>query len=365
MTTHDRLNLITRNLEEVLTEDELREYLESGKTLRTYIGYEISGKVHLGQGLATLQKMKDLHDAGVEIIIFLADWHTWLNKKLDGTLETARRLAKEYFQEAMKAGYLCVGGNPDDLKFVLGSELYDQSYWPLVVKTSKATTISRMLRSTSIMGKEAGMSSDAATLIYPAMQIADIFKMGINIAFAGTDQRNVHVVVREVAGELSYDKPVVLHTHLILGLLKPDVWPLPQENREEYFTALKMSKSKPDSAVFIHDNEEEIRRKINNAFAPEGEIEFNPVLDWTKHLVFYQPDSSLTVNRPPKWGGSKTYSNYDDLERDYLDKTLHPQDLKASVAEWLIVKLEPARSYFKDPKRQAALENIEALTAKK
>ncbi|MDO8429183.1 MAG: tyrosine--tRNA ligase, partial [Candidatus Daviesbacteria bacterium] len=201
MTSDERLNLITRNLEEVLTVEELKAYLESNKPLRTYIGYEISGKIHLGQGLATLQKMKDLNDAGVEIIIFLADWHTWLNKKLDGTLETATKLAKEYFQEAIKAGYLCVGGNPDDLKFILGSELYDQSYWPLMVKVSKATTISRMLRSTAIMGKEVGNSSDAATLIYPAMQTADIFKMGINIAFAGTDQRNVHVVAREVAKE--------------------------------------------------------------------------------------------------------------------------------------------------------------------
>ncbi|MDO8429138.1 MAG: tyrosine--tRNA ligase, partial [Candidatus Daviesbacteria bacterium] len=165
--------------------------------------------------------------------------------------------------------------------------------------------------------------------------------------------------------ELGYDKPIVLHTHLILGLLKPDVWPLPKENREEYITTLKMSKSKPDSAVFIHDSEEEIRRKINNAFAPEGEIEFNPILDWTKHLIFYKPGTGLTVERPNKWGGSKTYTSYDNLEQDYLSKSLHPQDLKTAVADWLVAKLEPARKYFEDPKRQAALESIERLTQKK
>ena len=49
---------------------------------------------------------------------------------------------------------------------------------------------------------------------------------------------------------------------------------------------MKMSKSKPDGAVFIHDSVDEIRRKIKKAFCPEGEIEFNPIIDWVEYLVF-------------------------------------------------------------------------------
>ncbi len=33
--------------------------------------------------------------------------------------------------------------------------------------------------------------------------------------------------------------------------------------------------------------------------------------------------------------------------------------------DWLIEKLEPARKYFEDPQRKAALEEIESLTTKK
>ncbi|MCL4365801.1 tyrosine--tRNA ligase [Patescibacteria group bacterium] len=363
MTNEEKFDLITRNLEEVLTSEELKSLLESGTPLRHYIGFEISGKVHLGQGIVSLQKVKDLHDAGAETIIYLADWHTWINKKLDGTLETATRLAREYFQEAIKAGYVCIGGNPDDLKFILGSELYDQTYWPKVIGVSKTTTISRMMRSTDITGRMAGESSDAAILIYPAMQAADIFQMGINIAHAGTDQRNVHVVARDSAKDLGQKKPIAIHHHLIQGLLKPDVWPLPKENRDEAVTAMKMSKSKPDSAVFITDLPEEIKRKVGNAFCPEGEIEYNPILDWTKHLIFYNP-SSLEIQRPEKWGGNLTYTSYETLEKDFAEKKLHPQDLKNAVAEWLVKKLEPARKYFEDPSKKAALEEIERLTLK-
>lgn len=367
MTTDEKLKLITRNLEEVLTEEELKQLIESGTPLKHYIGFEISGRVHLGTGLVCMQKIKDFHDAGAEVSILLADWHTWLNSKLDGTLETANTMARSYFEEGLKAGYLCLGGNPDDINFVLGSELYLQDpnlYWSTVIKVSKVTTISRMIRSTDIMGRQAGESSSAAVLIYPAMQAADLFIMQRNLIHAGTDQRNVHIVARDCSKEIGYPKPVALHHHLLQGLLKPDVWPIPEGNREETILAMKMSKSKPDSAVFIHDNPEEIKRKVMGAFAPEGEVKYNPILDWVKTLILASQGESLQIKRDQKWGGDLTYTSYETLEKDYQEKKLHPQDLKAAVSDWLIKKLEPARIYFEDPKRQAALAEMEKLTTK-
>lgn len=368
MNNDQKFDLITRGLDEVLTMDELKELLASDKQLRHYIGFEISGKVHLGTGLMSMLVIKNLQQAGITTTVLLADWHTWLNKKLDGKLETARRMARSYFEEGLKAAALAIGADPEKIEFVLGSELYERlgnNYWATVVNVSKATTLSRMMRSTTIMGRKEGEISDAAMLIYPAMQSADIFTMDLNLTHSGTDQRNVHVVARDVASELGFQKPVALHHHLLQGLLKPPIWPIPEENREETVMAMKMSKSKPDSAVFIHDSPEEIRRKVNNAFAPEGEIKYNPILDWSKYLVFAEDDSKLEIKRPEKFGGDITYTSYEDLEKDYADKKLHPMDLKAAVAEWLIVKLEPARKYFEDPKRKAALEEIQQLTQKK
>lgn len=366
MTNDERFSLITRNLEEVLTKEELNKLLTSNTPLRHYIGFEISGKVHLGTGLACMLKIRDLQKAGVHTTVLLADWHTWLNNKLDGTLETANKLSRSYFAEGLKAAALCVGADLHKIDFVLGSELINEqgNYWVSVIKVSKATTLSRMIRATTIMGRKSADISDAAMLIYPAMQSADIFEMDITIAHAGTDQRNVHVVARNVAGELGKQKPVAIHHHLLQGLLKPPVWPIPEGNREEYVVAMKMSKSKPDSAVFIHDSPEEIKRKVNNAFCPEGEVKFNPILDWVKWLIFYEPDTVFNISRDLKHGKNLTSSSYASLEKDFADKKLHPQDLKLAVAEWLIEKLAPARKYFEDPKRKAALAEIERLTVK-
>ncbi len=364
MTTEEKFNLITRNLEETLTGEELKALIESGTPLKHYIGFEISGKGHVGW-VYTFQKIKDLQDAGVEINILLADWHTWLNKKLDGTLETAKRMAREYFEEALKACALCAGADPDKINFVLGSELYDKlgsSYWAMVVKVAKATTLSRIIRSTTIMGRKETEISDSAMLIYPAMQSADIFALGVNIAHAGTDQRNVHVVAREAATSLGEKKPIAIHHHLLQGLTQP-VFTTDETGKKVLdLEAAKMSKSKPDSAIYIHDQPEEIRRKVGNAFCPEGEVEFNPILDWVKHLVLASQGETLEVQRDSKYGGDLTYTSYEDLEKDYADKKLHPQDLKNAVAEWLIKKLEPARKYFEDPKRKKALEEMERLT---
>lgn len=367
MTTEEKFNLITRRLEETLTEEELKNLIESGKTLRHYIGLEISGKAHVGW-VFMMKKIKDLQDAGVEVQILLADWHTWLNKKLDGTLLTAKRLARDYFEEALRAAAISAGADPNKIKFVLGSELYDglgTDYWASVIEVMKATTLARMIRSTTIMGRKESEVSDTAMLVYPAMQSADIFALKVNLAHAGTDQRNVHIVAREAAHALVEEKPIAIHHHLLQGLLQPVLTEDPETGKQIMdMEAAKMSKSKPNSAVFIHDDKETIKKKINAAYAPEGVVEFNPILDWVKYLVFYTGKESFIVKRYPKWGGDLIYKSYQDLEKDYASKTLHPMDLKAAVVEWLIKTLEPARKYFEDPKRKEALEEIQRLTSR-
>ena len=100
---------------------------------------------------------------------------------------------------------------------------------------------------------------------------------------------------------------------------------------------------------------------MNKAFCPEKEIEFNPVLDWCKSLIFSDKKSKLGIKRLEKFGGNKTYKNYETLERDFVEGRLHPADLKGSVAEKLISILEPVRKHFEQPKIRKMKEDIEKL----
>lgn len=373
MDIETKFNLIKRNTEEVMTEEDLKILLESGMKLKHYIGFEISGKIHLGTGLMCMSKVKDFMDAGIDVFIFLADWHSWINDKLGGDRETIKKVAGGYFKEGLKASLKCVGGDPDKLKFVLGSDLYhnNDDYWATVIEISKHTTLARIRRSITIMGRKEGEAVDFAKLIYPPMQVADIFIQGIHLPHAGLDQRKAQVIARDVALKLKIKpllddqgnkiKPVAIHHHLILGLGKPPMWPISKDRLQEVWSALKMSKSKPDTCIFVHDSPEEIRRKIKNAFCPEGETEFNPVLDWTKYLIFRDKKSELFVERPQKFGGNITYYSYEDVEKVFVEKKLHPLDLKNAVAEKLIKILEPARKHFEKPRVKKMWEELEEM----
>jgi tyrosyl-tRNA synthetase len=369
-----RAALIERNLAELLTREELARLLATGQRLKHYIGYEISGRVHLGGGLVAMAKVRDFQEAGVDCSVLLADWHTWINDKLGGDRDRIRRLAFSYYGEAMKASLLCVGGDPAALRLILASDVYAdpaRDYWATVIEVAKHTSVARMQRSITILGRKEGEQHNFAKLIYPAMQAADIFALGVHIAQAGMDQRKAHVVARDVATKMRINtlrdasgtaiKPLAAHFPLLTGLLKPDRWPVPPEDRAEALAAMKMSKSKPRSAVFVHDTPDEIRAKLRGAFCPPGEVELNPVMDWIEKLCFGLGDTELRVERRPENGGPVTFSSIQEVREAYASGALHPMDAKAALADRLIDRLEPARKHFANPDRAAALSEMEAL----
>ena len=346
-------------------EEELRDLIESGTGLNHYIGFEISGLVHLGTGLISMGKVADFLKAGVKCQIFLADFHTYLNNKLGGKWEDIRWASENYFKQALVASLMCFGVDVEAeqkkgiLKFVSGRELYSNNivHWETFMEVGKHVTLSRNLRSVSIMGKKQGMDVDMATLFYPPLQVADIFTMKVNLAHAGMDQRKAHVVARQVGKKMDKWTPVAIHHKLIAGLTGPEK----DGNDEE---SLKMSKSKPNSAIFVHDSPDEVRDKIKKAYGPPKQIEFNPLLNWVETLVFWgeeEIDTGFEIKRPEKFGGNVTYKRMDEIVADYASGDLFPLDLKNSLAEWLIEKLTPARAYFEKEEHKQALVKMKKL----
>jgi tyrosyl-tRNA synthetase len=122
----------------------------------------------------------------------------------------------------------------------------------------------------------------------------------------------------------------------------------------------KMSKSKPDSAIFVHDSEEEITRKIKKAYCPEKVIEGNPVIEYAEYLVLR--DKPLKVERPQKFGSDVEFANSDELKKTYSEGKLHPMDLKASVTREISAMLKPSRDYFAKNKEYLDQLRIDEIT---
>lgn len=315
--------------------------------------------MHLGTGLVCGYKILDMVEAGFDFIILLADWHAWINNKFGGDLETIRYCG-EYFREAFSA----MGLTPDKVKYVKATDLVKkEGYWESVIKIAKKTTATRTLRCLPIMGRDLKSTDvETAYLFYPCMQAADIFMLDVDCAYAGIDQRKVHMLARDVSEKLKFKKPICIHTHLLAGLNKPTIDRETQYDEDEILNlkiGSKMSKSKPEGTIYIHDSPQDIKSKLTNAYCPPKQVTENPVLEIAKYILFARNNNVLHIERKQKYGGPLTFSSYAELEKAYSEGALHPLDLKNGVAEALIKILEPVRSYFKG--KEKMIEKISQL----
>ncbi|MEM3761413.1 MAG: tyrosine--tRNA ligase [Archaeoglobaceae archaeon] len=316
MDLEEKIALISRNAEEIVTVEELKKLLEAKEKPRAYVGYEPSGEIHLGH-LITVNKLKDLQKAGFEIVVLLADIHAYLNEK--GTFEEIRELAERNMRT-----FIAFGLKKENTKFVLGSDYQLKKDYVLdVLRLARITTLNRAKRSMDEVSrrKEDPMVSQ---MIYPLMQALDIAYLNVDVAVGGIDQRKIHMLARENLPALGYKAPVCIHTPIIAGL-----------------DGEKMSKSK-GNYISLRDSEEEVERKIMKAYCPQGIVEGNPIIDLVKHYVF-PAFEKLKVERDAKFGGDIEYTSFESLVEDFKAKRLHPMDLKKSVSRYLNELLSDAR----------------------
>ena len=312
----DTYELAIRNTVEVVTEDDLRALLTQPHK-KVYAGYEPSGEIHLGH-LVTVNKLVDLQNAGFEIIVLLADLHAFLNRK--GTMEKVGELA-EYNQRCFE------GLGLKNVKYVLGSDLQlNRDYELLVLQLSQQITLNRATRSMDEVGRQMDHPT-VSQMVYPLMQMADIAMLGVDAAVGGIDQRKIHMLAREHLINFGYKPPVCIHTPILNGL-----------------DGKKMSSSQ-GNYISIADTAEDILKKCQKAFCPP-EIAENPILQIFQHHIFpHLPE--ITIKRPEKFGGNRSFTTYHDLEASYGRGEVHPLDLKKSCGECLVEIFEPVREYIK------------------
>lgn len=222
-----------------------------------------------------------------------------------------------------------------------------------VIDIARKSTTNRIQKCCTIMGKKEGFSLSMGQMLYPCMQCADIFHMELDICQLGKDQRKVNMLARDYHKKLkdvTEDDvaPVILSSVMIPGLKKGQY---------------KMSKSDPDSAIFMEDTAEDVTRKIMGAYCLEGELENNPVIDYTKYFIM-DYFGKIKIERPAEFGGDKEYTNMEDLKNDFKEKALHPQDLKKAVAVAMNRILQPVRDHFtNDPYARSLLKTIKKYQA--
>ncbi|SRR5579864_212559 len=301
--------------------------------------------MHIGQGLVCGNKIQDMIDAGFHFTIFLADYHSMINNKYGGDMDKIRATG-DYFQHCFTA----LGIPRERVEYVWASDLAGKKeYWERVLRVGRTVSTQRVLRAIPIMGRDMrSKETEAAAIFYPCMQAADIFEMGLDVACAGIDQRKAHILARESGEKLGWGKPVSLHTPILMGLHGvPDalVGSFDEDPKLNQVIAAKMSKSKPEDNILIHDEPDVIERKIQKAFCPAGVVEGNPILEYFRILVF-RDGERVELKRDPRFGGDVQFENYGQLEKSFSSGEIHPKDLKTNIARILSERLSPVREYF-------------------
>ncbi|AJF62380.1 MAG: Tyrosyl-tRNA synthetase [archaeon GW2011_AR20] len=317
-----RFELIKRNSQEILTENELKGALQKKKQLSAYYGTAPTGLYHMGY-LVPLSKLFDFDKAGIKNKVLIANIHAALDdlktpwEKID--------FVGNYYQKCIELSF------PWDKKprFVRGSSFQLTKEYQLdVLKLSALSTVARTTRAASEVTRM--KNPKVSELIYPIMQALDEEYLDVDIQLGGQDQRHILAYAREYLPLIKYEPRIEIMTPLIVSLRGPGV---------------KMSASIPESRILVHDPKEVIEKNINNAYCPAGIVQDNPILQLAKFIVFSVKDK-FKIERDKKFGGNIVFNNYNNLEKEFVDKKIHPSDLKNNLSKELTNIFSKVRNYF-------------------
>ncbi|KAM8975951.1 tyrosine--tRNA ligase, cytoplasmic [Pelodytes ibericus] len=322
-----KAELITRNLQEVLGEEKLKEIVKE-RALRVYWGTATTGKPHVAY-FVPMSKIADFLKAGCEVTILFADLHAYLdNMKAPWDL---LELRTRYYEHVIQAMLESIGVPLERLRFIRGTEYQLSKEYTLdVYRLSSVVTQHDAKKAGAEVVKQVEHPL-LSGLLYPGLQALDEEYLKVDAQFGGVDQRKIFTFAEKYLPALGYAKRIHLMNPMVPGL-----------------TGGKMSSSEEESKIDLLDSPSDVKKKLKKAFCEPGNVENNGVLSFVRHVLF-PLKSEFVILRDEKFGGNKTYTDFETLEKDFAEELVHPGDLKASLEKALNKLLDPIREKFSKP----------------
>ncbi|MGY5861945.1 MAG: tyrosine--tRNA ligase [Candidatus Thorarchaeota archaeon] len=323
------------NTEEVVTKEELKHVLETKSGFNFYYGTAPTGPFHYAY-LIPLNKVAQLTELGGKGTILLADYHAHLDSQK--TSFELMDLRSKYYEECMRG---ILGSASKKLKFVRGSTYqHERKYVEDLYRIAARVTTTRAKRAASEVVRMRG-DAKVSELLYPLLQILDVKYLQADITVSGIDQRNIYMLGREHLENFGHQKGAYIFMPLLPSLKGGGA---------------KMSASDPSTHIRVTDSPESIKSTIQKAYCPVGDLEQNAITSTVRYILMPRLNE-LIIPRKEKFGGDVGFKSIDAFEKAYVEKELHPMDVKQAVTEALIDILKPAREYFEN--HPSILQQIE------
>ena len=320
----EKLDLVKRNTEEIIGSEDLVKLLQEKEQPVVYWGTAPTGRPHAGYLFPAL-KIADLLKAGFKVKILIADLHA----ALDNTPWIKLEKRYDYYSKIIPLLIQAIGVDTKNLEFVKGSEIQlKPEYMFDVLQLSSLSSIRDSTKAASEVVKQ-DENPRVSGLIYPLMQAVDEQYLNVDAQLGGTDQRKIMVLARENLPKIGYNSRIEILHPLIPGLI-----------------GKKMSASNEKSKIDLLDSPEDIKNKLKKADCVEGDTD-NGVMAFLKFVIMVikgDKKEKFVVERDEKYGGNLEYDNYEEIEKDFIDKKLHPLDLKNALAKELSNLLEHIRN---------------------
>jgi len=287
--------------------------------MRILSGIQPTGSMHIGAYVGAISQWKELQEIG-ECIFFIADLHALT------VIREPKTFQKEVLELASEL--LAAGLDPEKCIIFVQSQIKEHAELCWLLNT--LTPVGELERMTQYKEKSKQFKTNinAGLLNYPVLQAADILLYQTDSVPVGKDQKQHLELTKTIARKFNqkYGKTFKVPEAL---LLETGAKIMALNNPKK-----KMSKSDPKTCLYLFDEPTIIRKKIMTAVTDAGKtIKY----DSTKKpgisnlLVIYSLFSGKPISQIEKKFSKKGYA-----------------DFKKSLAELLIVKLEPFRRKKKE-----------------
>lgn len=330
----DRIKKITGDLHLLLRRnyffshrdlDKVLDSYEQGNGFFLYTGRGPSGPMHIGNLIPFLFTKWLQEKFKVNVYIEITDDEKFLEPKRKLTLEDTKKWSYENILDIIAVGF------DEERTFIFQDTEYIRNVYPLVLKIAKKINFSQVK---SVFGFKC--STNIGLIFFPSLQIVPtFFEEKICLIPAAIDQDPFWRLQRDVADSLGKIKSAQIHCKFFPPLSGVEG---------------KMSSSKPETAIYLTDNEKVVREKIYKYAFSGGQptIEMhrklggNPDIDvsfqWLK-ILFEEDDNKLKK-----------------IEEDYRSGRLLTGELKEILIEKVVRFLE---EHMK--KRERAKELIQVF----
>uniref|UniRef100_A0A8C5M2G8 Tyrosine--tRNA ligase n=1 Tax=Leptobrachium leishanense TaxID=445787 RepID=A0A8C5M2G8_9ANUR len=329
--------LVSFSFQEVLGEDKLKEIL-SERELKIYWGTATTGKPHVAY-FVPMSKIADFLKAGCEVTILFADLHAYLdNMKAPWDL---LELRTRYYEQVIQAMLQSIGVPLERLRFIRGTEYQLSKEYTLdVYRLSSVVTQHDAKKAGAEVVKQVEHPL-LSGLLYPGLQALDEEYLKVDAQFGGVDQRKIFTFAEKYLPALGFAKRIHLMNPMVPGL-----------------TGGKMSSSEEESKIDLLDSPGDLKKKLKKAFCEPGNVENNGVLSFTRYVLF-PLKSEFVVLRDEKYGGNKTYTDFETLEKDFAEQVTMGINRNANSTWQLNIKASIHNAASKGPAKNAAQEELE------